>query len=66
MSGLFMRERERERERDMFRFAQGVRGKTDEKAKADSMSFFKFQKPNFWKIKKNLKKFFIKKPKLAR
>ena len=29
-----------ERERDMFRFAQGVRGKTDEKAKADSMSFF--------------------------
>ena len=56
----------RERERHIVRFAQGVRGKTDEKAKADSMSFFKFQKPNFWKMKKKLKNFFIKKPKLAR
>ena len=42
-------------------FALESRGKTDEKAKADSMSFFKFQKPNFWKIKKKIKKFFYQK-----
>ena len=45
----------------MFRFALGGRGKTDEKAKSDSMSFFQVSKTKFLENQKKFKKFFYQK-----